>query len=516
MQAIPHLRVRNLSKRFGNFTALGDVSIEIARGEMHCLLGENGAGKSTLTSCLSGYLQADAGTIEVYGQALDIRSPMDARRAGIGKVFQHFVLANPLTVVENVIAGSPQRGFLPRTAATRARLHERCRKYGLSLDLDCPVGDLDVGQQQWAEILKCLNTEVDLLILDEPTAVLTPQESVQLFSVLRTLTGEGTTVVLITHKLDEVLQCDRVTVMRKGRVIDTVEAARCTRDDLSTLMVGHATSTPRRGASSPGAPRLVLEGLSASAGRRPLHGIDLTVHRGEIVGIAGVSGNGQKELFEVIAGARRATAGRLLCDGVDLTNHDPGTISRAGIGHIPQDRFAEGLVGELSVADNLMLGRHRDPVFSRRGFLSRKRAEAFAQDCIDRFAISTRSVHTKAGTLSGGNAQKIVIARELYQASKVVLANQPTRGVDVGVIESIYRLLLDKRNEGYAILLASDELDDLFNLCDRIAVMYEGRIAGIFDATQVTIAQIGHLMAGGAHIPPAPALQPAPCLKDLP
>ncbi len=440
---------------------------------------------------------------------------MDARRAGIGKVFQHFVLANPMTVVENVIAGSPRRGFRPRIAETRASLQARCEKYGLNVDLDSPVGELDVGQQQWAEILKCLHTEVDLLILDEPTAVLTPQESAQLFGVLRTLTAEGTTVVLITHKLDEVLQCDRVTVMRKGHVVDTVEASRCTRDDLSRLMVGHVTSTPMRDTKSPGEPRLLVAGVSTSSGRRRLHDIDLTVHRGEIVGIAGVSGNGQKELFEVIAGARRASAGRVFCDGVDLTNLDPGAVSRAGIGHIPQDRFAEGLVGDFGIADNLILGRHRDARFSRLGFLSRRRAEAFAQDCISHFAIATRSVRTKAGTLSGGNAQKIVIARELDQASKVVLANQPTRGVDVGVIESIYRLLLDKRGEGFAILLASDELDDLFKLCDRIAVMYEGRIAGVFDAAAVTIDQIGHLMAGGTYAQRAQTPSMALSQKEL-
>ncbi|CAE6764365.1 ABC transporter ATP-binding protein [Paraburkholderia haematera] len=491
------LRVHHLSKRFGNFVALSDVSLEIRRGEMHCLLGENGAGKSTLTGCISGYLQADSGSIDVLDRPAHLRSPLDACRLGIGMVHQHFVLVPTLTVVENVIAGTPGRGLLQKTKETKEALSTLCRRHKLQVDLDAPVGELDVGQQQWAEILKCLYLDVSLLILDEPTAVLTPQESVRLFDVLRELNQHGTAVLLITHKLDEVLQCDRVTVMRKGKVVTTVATADCDKADLSKFMVGRVTATPRRDPRPPGELRLEMRNISSSGGRRAISNLSLGVHRGEIVGIAGVSGNGQKELFELIAGIGRVLAGQILCDGVDVTNASPAAVSRAGIGHVPQDRYAEGLVGEFGLIDNLTLGRQRDPEFSRSGFLLRRRARHFAEQSVERFSIATRSVDTPVNTLSGGNAQKVVIARELFQASKVLLANQPTRGVDVGVIESIYQLLLEKRREGYAILLASDELDDLFALSDRIAVMYEGRIAGVFDSDDVSIEQIGHLMAGG-------------------
>lgn len=494
----PQLSVRHLSKHFGHFAALSDVSLEVGRGEMHCLLGENGAGKSTLTGCISGYLRCDSGAIEVEGRPVEIHSPLDACRLGIGMVHQHFVLVPTLTVVENVIAGTPGGGVFLRKRQTRAALAALCERYGLRVPLDAPVESLDVGEQQWAEILKCLYLSVKLLILDEPTAVLTPQESARLFAMLRELTRQGTAVLLITHKLDEVLQCDRVTVMRKGHVVTTVETVQCDKADLSRFMVGRVTAAPLREARGPGAARLELRNVCAAGGRRAIRDVSFSVRRGEIVGIAGVSGNGQKELFEIIAGVRSADSGHVLCDGADVTNASPAAISRAGIGHVPQDRYAEGLIGDFSVVDNLTLGRQRDRRFSRFGFVLREEARRFAEESVERFSIATRSVDTAVKALSGGNAQKIIIARELFQASKVLLANQPTRGVDIGVIESIYQLLLQKRREGYAILLASDELDDLFALSDRIAVMYEGRIVGMFASESVSIEQVGHLMAGGS------------------
>jgi ABC-type uncharacterized transport system ATPase subunit len=487
-----------VSKRFGTFTAVDGASLHVGRGEIRGLLGENGAGKSTLTGCISGYHRPDAGEVEFDGQPVQVGSPADATRLGIGMVHQHFILVPTLSVVENVMAASPRHGVLLRPAAVRARLGELCAHYRLDMDLDAQVGDLAVGQQQWVEILKCLYQEVRLLILDEPTAVLTPQESERLFDVLRTLTGGGTAVIVITHKLDEALQCDHVTVMRKGRVAATLPTAGLDKAELSRLMVGRVAATPRRQGRPGTDVRLEVSALSTGPGGRRLHDIDLCVHRGEIVGIAGVSGNGQRELFEVLAGTRRAERGAIRCDGLDVTNAGPARVMRAGIGHIPQDRFAEGLIGEFSVADNLALGLQRTPAVGRRGFLSPSRMQELAAAAIGRYGIATRSAQTLVRSLSGGNAQKVVIAREFFHATRVLLANQPTRGLDIGVIEDIYTLLLAKRQEGFAILLASDELDDLFALSDRIAVMYGGRLTMVGDPAQTSIERIGHLMAGGS------------------
>jgi simple sugar transport system ATP-binding protein len=491
------LRVRHVTKRFGAFTAVDDVSLHVRRGEIHGLLGENGAGKSTLTGCISGYHRPDAGEVEFDGQPVQPGSPADATRLGIGMVHQHFILVPVLSVVENIMAASPRHGVRLKPIAARSRLKELCGRYQLDIDLDAQVGDLAVGQQQWVEILKCLYQEARLLILDEPTAVLTPQESERLFAVLRSLAAGGTGVIVITHKLDEVLQCDRVTVMRKGRVAATLPTEGRDKAELSRLMVGRVTATPRR-LGAPGAePCLEVSALSTGGSGRRLHGIDLCVHRGEIVGIAGVSGNGQRELFEVLAGTLHVERGAVRCAGIDITNAGPTRVMRAGIGHIPQDRFAEGLIGEFSVADNLALGIHRTPAVGRRGFLSASRMQDLATAAIGRYGIATRSAQTPVQLLSGGNAQKVVLAREFFHAKRVLLANQPTRGLDVGVIEDIYTLLLAKRQEGFAILLASDELDDLFALSDRIAVMYGGRLTMVGDPAQTSIEHIGHLMAGG-------------------
>ena len=493
----PVLRVRHLTKRFGSFTAVDDVSLQVERAEIHGLLGENGAGKSTLTACISGYHSPDVGDVEFDGCSVEIRSPADATRLGIGMVHQHFVLVPALSVIDNVMAATPRESLLLRPATVRTRLQALCARYELDVDPDAQVGDLAVGQQQWVEILKCLYQKVRLLILDEPTAVLAPQESARLFAILRTLAGEGTAVIVITHKLDEALQCDHVTVMRKGRQIATLPTQGRDKEELSRLMVGRVTATPRRQGVPGDERRLEIRGLSTAGGGRRLHDVDLSVHRGEILGIAGVSGNGQRELFEVLAGTRRADRGQIRCDGIDITNVGPARVMGAGVGHIPQDRFAEGLVGEFSVMDNLALGLHRTPAVSRRGFLSRSRMQALARSAISRYAIATRSARTPVHWLSGGNAQKVVIARELFHATRVLLANQPTRGLDIGVIEDIYTLLLAKRQEGFAILLASDELDDLFALSDRIAVMVGGRLVMVGDPAQTSVEHIGHLMAGG-------------------
>jgi simple sugar transport system ATP-binding protein len=493
----PILSVRHLTKRFGAFAAVDDVSLQLMPGEIHGLLGENGAGKSTLTACISGYHRPDAGDVEFDGRAVRIHSPADATRLGIGMVHQHFVLVPVLSVIENIIAGTQREHWLLRPARVRARVQALCEQYGLDVDLDARVGDLAVGQQQWVEILKCLYQRVRLLILDEPTAVLAPQESVRLFEILRALSRQGTALIVITHKLDEALQCDNVTVMRKSRTVATLPTQGRDKNELSRLMVGRVTATPQRRGASGTDERLSVRGLSAAGSGRRLRDIYLSVRRGEIVGIAGVSGNGQRELFEVLAGARRAESGQIHCDGQDVTNIGPAGVMRAGVGHIPQDRFAEGLVGEFSVADNLALGLQRTATMSRHGFLSRTRMQAFAQSAIRDYGIATRSAMTPVQTLSGGNAQKVVIARELFHAKGVLLANQPTRGLDIGVIEDIYTLLLAKRQEGFAILLASDELDDLFALSDRIAVMYGGRLIMAGASSEVSVEQIGHLMAGG-------------------
>ena len=494
------LTTEKLTKTFYQVVANNCVDFDLRYGEIHCLLGENGAGKSTLAECLYGFYQPDSGRILWKGDRVELSSPADAIRLGIGMVHQHFVLVQPLTVLENVVVGTENTGLVLNFETAEQKLNEICRKYDVDLDLHAKIWDLSVGQQQWVEILKALFTDAKLLILDEPTAVLTPQESQNLFRILREMTAEGISIVLISHKLNEVLQSDRVTILRKGEKVATVVTKDSSKEELTQMMVGREVefSVLRTGTGEIGEPVLEISDLSGRNewGGNVLNNLNLTVHAGEIVGIAGVAGNGQRELFETIIGVRSVSQGRIALDGTDISKQTPKGSMAQGIGFIPEDRFSEGLVGQFPVSENLILGYQDQPAFSKNGLLDRKGIDEFSQSSIESFEIKTPSADTVTSTLSGGNAQKVILARELAHATRCILANQPSRGLDVGVIEYVHKCLLEKKAEGFAILLASEELEELFNIADRIAVIFKGEILAVFPTEKAQIDTIGLLMAG--------------------
>ncbi len=494
------LIVEELTKRFPQVTANDNVSFDVRRGEIHCLLGENGAGKTTLAECIYGFYRPDSGRIYFEGRLVDISSPSDAIELGIGMVHQHFVLVPPLTVVENVIVGTPSQKMLLDLAGAEARLAHICQSYGIELDLQAKVWQLSVAEQQWVEILKALYVGSKLLILDEPTAVLTPQETEQFFSTLKQMTRQGLSIILITHKLEEVMQVsDRVTILRKGQLVDTVTTANVTKADLACMMVGREVLfRVEREDIPPGEAVLEVRNLHAlnDRGQAALRGISFTLHRNEILGLAGVAGNGQRELFETLSGVRKATRGQVVLRGEDITNRSPRYIMRRGVGHVPEDRIRAGVIPEFSVAENLVLGQQRNAIFRNGPFLDFKQIREFAGTCISTFEIATPSLEHPVQFLSGGNLQKVILARELQQCPQVLLANQPTRGLDVGVTEYVRKRLLEKRAEGVGILLSSEDLDDIFNLSDRIAVIFGGQIMGIFNTREADLATIGLMMAG--------------------
>lgn len=496
----PLLKVENLTKRFPQVLANDDISFEIKKGEIHCLLGENGAGKTTLAECLYGYYRPDAGRIFFKGKEVSLNSPSDAIELGIGMVHQHFVLVPPLSVIENVVVGTPNSGVILDLGEAEKKLQGLCNNYGVDLDLKAKVWQLSVGEQQWVEILKALYVGSQLLILDEPTAVLTPQETGRLFNILKRMTKEGLSILLITHKLNEVIQVsDRVTVLRKGKHVATQETAGVTKAELSRLMVDREVIfRVKKEEIPPGDSLLQIRDLHARGdrGQEALCGVNLTLRRSEILGLAGVAGNGQKELFEVLAGIRKAEQGQILFMGEDITNLSPQAIMARGIGFIPEDRLKEGLVLDFSVAENLILGQHRKAHFLRGPFLNAKAIRSFAHACVEQFDILTPSVDHPTRFLSGGNLQKVILARELWQEPACLLAHQPTRGLDVGVIEYVHRCLLDKRAQGAAVLMASEDLDEILNLADRIAVIFKGQIMKILNVHEATREKIGLLMAG--------------------
>ncbi len=490
------LETRGLSKSFGSVHANRDISFAVDAGELVCLFGENGAGKSTLSSCLSGLFPPDSGAILYKGDRIKLRSAAEAIRMGIGLVHQHFVLVPDFTVLENIIIGSQNR-IVIRYDEAEARLRALCETYDIDVDPNARVGDLTVGEQQWVELLKALYFDAEVLILDEPTATLDLENSKKLFRIIGQLKADGVGLILITHKLDEVMQSDRVVVLRQGRVTGERITAETSAEELTGLMVGREVEARVRQGGVQGEPRLRLEKLTvAGSGQRPdLSEISLTVRAGEIFGIAGVAGNGQNPLMEAIAGVRRPITGKIVLDGADIGALGVHEVMTQGLGHIPEDRFLEGLVPEFSIAENLILGNQRDG-FSRGGLLDRTRINDRADSDIAEFQIAAPSRDTAARNLSGGNAQRIILARELRLATRVLLANQPTRGLDVGVIEYIHRRILEKRADGVAVLLASTELEDLLNLCDRIGVMFQGRLMGVVETARTTLEEIGLLMAG--------------------
>jgi ABC-type uncharacterized transport system ATPase subunit len=497
------LEMRGITKRFPGIVADDDIDFDLRRGEVHALLGENGAGKSTLMNILYGLYKADEGEILVNGKPVSFASAKDAIETGIGMVHQHFMLIPVMSVAENIVLGTEPRhdGVLLDYDAARQRVRELSRAFGLALDPDEKIERITVGQQQRVEILKALYRSADVLILDEPTAVLTPQEAQELFEIIRTLTREGTSVIFISHKLNEVLQiADRITVLRRGKRIDTVPREGATEDGLARLMVGREVLLRvEKKPAEPGETLLDVSGLSVldDRGLPKVEDVSFQVRAGEIVGLAGVDGNGQSELIEALTGLRRIESGTVKIAGSAVGPH-PKTrkILEAGVGHIPEDRHRRGLVLDFTLAENVALHDYRTPPDSRFGWLFPRRLLERARVLIKEFDIRGGGPRSRARDLSGGNQQKLVAAREVAGDPKVLIAAQPTRGLDVGAIEYLHRRLVEERDEGRAILLVSLELDEILSLSDRILVIYEGRIVGEH-AAGATEEEIGIEMLGG-------------------
>jgi ABC-type uncharacterized transport system ATPase subunit len=477
----PALELRGITKRFGTLVANNAVDFELRRGEIHALLGENGAGKSTLMNVLYGLHQPDEGQILLGGEPVSIDSPRRAIGLGIGMVHQHFMLVPVMTVAENLVLGAePRSGLLLDYKGAAARVRQLSQEFGLAVDPDAKVEDIGVGTQQRVEILRALFRGAKVLVLDEPTAVLTAQEAQDLFRVLRTLTEAGTSVVFISHKLNEVLDvADRVTVLRRGEKVDTVSTEGATERSLASLMVGRdVLLRVEKLDRKPGEPLLSLQGVSArdDRGLPAVNDVSLEVRAGEIVGIAGVDANGQSELIETIMGLRSPEAGTITVAGRDVTHSGPRDTLAAGVSHIAEDRHRRGLVLEFDLAENLALRSYRSKPYSSSGFLSRAKIGERARRLLRDYDVRGGSPETRAASLSGGNQQKVVIARELTADPKVIIAAQPTRGLDVGAIEFVHRRLVEERDAGRGVLLVSLEMEEVRSLSDRVLVIYEGRI----------------------------------------
>jgi general nucleoside transport system ATP-binding protein len=498
----PVLELRGITKQFPGVLANDNVDFDLLRGEVHALLGENGAGKSTLMNIVYGLYRADAGEMLLKGKRVSFSSSKEAIKSGIGMVHQHFMLIPVMTVAENIIlAEEPTHGGLLDYESAEKRVKELADSFNFHIDPHAKVEDIGVGQQQRVEILKALYRRADILILDEPTAVLTPQEAIELFGILRTLKQEGMAIIFISHKLNEVLDiADRVTVLRRGKMIDTVPTEGATREGLARLMVGREVllrvdKTP----SQPKEPLLTVENLTVLDDREleAVRDVSFEVRAGEIVGIAGVDGNGQTELIDAVTGLRKAKSGRVTVAGKLITNEGAREALDAGLGHIPEDRHRRGLVLDFTLAENIALHDYKDPPDSRFGWLYPARLIARARRLLKDFDVRGGGPVTRASALSGGNQQKVVVAREVERDPRVLLAAQPTRGLDVGAIEFVHRRLVEERDEaGRAILLVSLELDEILSLADRILVMYEGRIVGEY-GPDVTAEELGIAMTGG-------------------
>ena len=500
---VPLLEMRGITKRFPGVLANDSVDFDVLPGEIHALLGENGAGKSTLMKILFGLYAPDRGEILLDGERSRVRSPASAIAAGIGMIHQHFMLVPTLTVTENVALGLPsKRKGRPDLAGVRARIVELSEAYGLDMNPDAYLWQLAVGERQRVEIIKALLREARLLVLDEPTAVLTPGEVDDLFVTLRRMANDGRGLVFISHKLHEVLAlADRITVLRDGSVVGTTVPADTDREGLATMMVGRPVKlapdmadTPDRGV------RLSIQGLTVEGdrGTAAVKELNLDVRGGRILGIAGVSGNGQRELAEAIAGLRPVTEGTVSIDGADVTGVEPKRVRRAGLAFVPEERMRDGAIGSFTVAENLMLLAHAEPEFSHRGVLRTNAIRSHGENLVKEYAVRTPDLTTATSSLSGGNIQKLILARELDGEPPVLLAAQPTRGVDIGAAEYIHERLVAQRERGTAILVISEDLDEVMALSDEVAVMYEGRIVAIVPRSECTVNGLGLLMAGGA------------------
>ncbi|MFB9324342.1 ABC transporter ATP-binding protein [Paenibacillus aurantiacus] len=490
-----------ITKRFPGIVANDGISFKLRKGEIHALLGENGAGKSTLMNILFGLYQPDEGEIRVNGVPTVIDGPSKAIELGIGMVHQHFKLVQPFTVAENIVLGSePSKGGVINLKQANEKVKRLSEQYGLQVDPKMRIEDITVGMQQRVEILKTLYRGADILIFDEPTAVLTVQEIEELLEILRSLAAEGKSIIIITHKLKEVMALSNsVTVIRRGKVVGTVETKSTNERELAELMVGRSvslqTEKTRREVGKVIFSAKDLQ-LKSNQNKSVLNGVSLEIRAGEILGIAGVDGNGQSELVQAITGMVKLSSGQVSINGKDITNHSPRQTGLAGISHIPEDRHKHGLVLDFTLSENVVLGNYFQKPFNNGGFLKYEEMDKLAHKLTTEFDVRSSGIHTHARSLSGGNQQKAIIARELWRDPSLLIAVQPTRGLDIGAIEYVQQRLRQARDEGKAILLVSFELDELFELSDRIAVMYEGRIVGEVDPLNRDNQRLGMLMAG--------------------
>ena len=497
--------MRSITKRFPGVLANDSVDFEARRGEVHALLGENGAGKSTLASILTGLYRPDSGEIAIDGKTVEFHSPRDATEAGVSMVHQHFRLAASLTVADNIVLGHRGTPWLRTNPATiESQVGELAKRYRMPVRPDARVWQLSVGEQQRVEILKALYRGARILILDEPTSLLTPQEADDLFETLRRMTAEGRTIVFVSHKLDELMSVsDRVTVLRAGKLIGTVNTRESSPRELARMMIGREvvfSAAKESRAAAPSEVALELRDVSADddLGLQALHDVSLSVHQGEILGVAGVAGNGQRQLAEAVSGARARTSGSVAVKGRSLRSGDPEGAIVQGVAHVPEDRLGTGVSPSLSIAENLILKSHRQAPMSTRGVLRHDRIRRNAQDLMRRFAVAAPGPDTPTRLLSGGNVQKVVLARELSSNPAVILAANPTRGLDVGATEAVRSLLLEAAGKGVGILLISEDLDEILLLADRIAVIYEGRIVGVVPRSTADVQHLGLMMAGSS------------------
>ncbi len=499
----PVIEMRNIVKKFGDFTANDGINLTVHKGEIHAILGENGAGKSTLMNQLYGLYRPTSGEIWVNGKKVELNNPRDAIDVGIGMVHQHFMLVQPFTVTENIVLGTePKKGVTLDMDTARKNVVEISEKYGLAIDPDAKIEDISVGMQQRVEILKALYRGADILILDEPTSSLTPQEIVELIDIMRKLTLDGKSILLITHKLKEIKEsADFCSIIRLGKYIGTVDVDEATEDSLASMMVGRqVTFKVDKPDKTPGDVVLDVKGLHGVdyRGVEILKGLDLQVRRGEIVGVAGIDGNGQTELVEIITGLRKGSSGQVLVNGVDVFNKPPHFGFVNGVSSIPADRQKHGLVLDFSVEDNLILQNYENPPYAQKGRLDRNAIFSHATELVDKYDVRPdHSEKRPAGTLSGGNQQKVIIAREVENDKDLLIAVNPTRGLDVGAIEYVHKYIVDQRNKDKAVLLVSFELDEIMSLSDKIDVIFDGKIVSSVAGSDADENQLGLMMAGG-------------------
>ena len=504
MNEIAAVEMKQIRKEFPATLANDCVDFTAYKGEIHALLGENGAGKSTLMNILTGVLKPDRGTISIHGKQISMRSPGDALNLGIGMIYQHFKLVKPFTVAENIVLGM-ERVKILKTRELEKQVKELSEEYKIKINPSSAIWQLSIGEQQRVEILKILYRKADILILDEPTAVLTPDEVKELFGTLKNMAERGCTIIFITHKMNEVMEyADRITVLRDGRLVKAVKKEETTEAELAQLMVGREISMGRRNTKNTTREEVVLKARDISVLNdkklKAVEGLSFELYAGEILGVAGVSGNGQKELMEALAGLRRLEGGQISINGKDCTNASVRQRIQMGEAFIPEDRYGFALVKTMTVTENASFKCYRNPSFCRHGVLHYKKLEEQAKRFIEDFHIKVGGTKSLVQSMSGGNAQKLILARETAEQPSVILASYPVRGLDIQATESIHKILVEEKNRGAGVLLVSEDLDEIFQLSDRVAVMYEGKFMGILPVEQVDLKQIGMAMAGAAYL----------------